>query len=453
MIRWRSLASVLALCVLASGCAAAIASRTYTPASAQDGIVYRLPETQLVITATYELRSCSAAEIRLVGLSLGSRLAPSDDPADAFVIDPEALHTPLGSVGPARVELRNHMLASVGITTTSDVGALISLAAKTVSILRPGMAVGGAAANDGHCTEAAVTALTRMETAKSTVETLERHLATADAQFRTAPSEDLERLVTRLDAQLAAARAAQTQIRDGQLRRTVQFICTPEVIRTPPPSGEVRPNPAIALACNGRTSPAQASAASLALRPDRSTFAVWLLPTAPNATTALTDAFWEMTAISVQLRATPAPSSGFAALPASGRWSDGVYYRRPVSGSVAVTPSHPNASTLAIDPTPVSLPQLGQLAFLQMRGARIGGRSIAVAFDETGAIRTYEYTSSGAAREVMTAVADSAGQLETDELSDLQREIDLLNRRRELIEAQENLDEALSDDPPTEPTP
>src|SRR5262245_5815536 len=131
-------ASAFALCVVVSGCAATIASHSYDPSVAQDGIVYRLPVTELVVTATYEVQSWApTVNARLAALTLASRLAPSSEDNDAYVIDPEALHTALGSVGPARVELRNGMLASVGITTTSDVGALISLAAKTIAITRP----------------------------------------------------------------------------------------------------------------------------------------------------------------------------------------------------------------------------------------------------------------------------------------------------------------------------
>jgi hypothetical protein len=99
-----------------------------------------------------------------------------------------------------------------------------------------------------------------------------------------------------------------------------------------------------------------------------------------------------------------------------------------------ISPAHTNASILAINSTTASLP----LAFLEMCGAT-------VAFAEPGSIKTHEYTSSGAARGVMKALAENAGHLETDELIDLEREI-------ELLKCKERLDEAFSGAPSIQPT-
>lgn len=418
-----------------SGCAAAIASRSYDPNVAQDGIVYRLPATEVVVAATYELQECTPAlKIGLVGVTLASRLTPSTDDADAFVIDPEALHTPLGSVGPARVELRNGMLASVGITTTSDVGALIGLAAKTASLVGSGTRTTVVA---NECSPRAIAARAAYTEAKNEQKRLEDALEAADARFRTHPSENLQRLVTRLDAQIAAAQAGVRTIRDTQIRRTVQFVCTPVINRSATPLR-------IGLQCTGAAptwgqGPHAAEAAEAALAPSSANFRAW---TTSEVTPERYQSLMSDVTVSLALIAAPAPNGGFAQRPTARTRRDGVFYRRPASGYLAIIPTNAAAASLAIDPTPVSLPQFGQLSFLEMRGASVGGRSIAVAFDETGAIKTYEYTSTGAAREIMTATAEAAQTLHHDEATDLQHQIDVLTRRRQLIEAQAALDAA-----------
>ena len=76
-----------------------------------------------------------------------------------------------------------------------------------------------------------------------------------------------------------------------------------------------------------------------------------------------------------------------------------------------------------------------------MKNGAFENRGFALAFDNSGQLTSYEATSTAAAREAL-ATAAALPQIADAEKAQLQREIDLLTKKKELLAARKALDEA-----------
>ncbi len=415
MIRLSIRASAcIALAGFLGGCAASISSAAFEPNDSAKAIVYRLPAREISVLATYELQDCSPFAARLVGLSATTRLVPSADVSDAFSIDPKMMRTMFGSVNPAKLDLSNGIISSAGIKSTSDVASILSLGMKTAATL--GVFSSAPSADPNTCTTAANEAMLLYREASAELKRITSEAELAEEIFRKSPTADNQRLVSRWDVALETAAADRRDIRDRSLRRQLDFRVRP----TDPDCASKRGTPELCTF-------------TAILAPSLSDFRNWITPESSS------DGLAKL-AINVSAQA---PASLERDTPLPQRPLPGIFYRNPTDGNLSVTPIDPAWSLLAIDVGQMSFPQFGSRAFVEMSGGRVGGRSVSVSFDESGRLKTYESTTQGAFKELVQSASDAAPNFKKDEIEDLQRQIDLATKKRELIEARKKLENVL----------
>ncbi len=125
------------------------------------------------------------------------------------------------------------------------------------------------------------------------------------------------------------------------------------------------------------------------------------------------------------------PSSGFR----------GIYYRIPATASVKVT--HEASKTEKYFPE-LELLQLGKRAALRIENGPFKSRTVEITFDDFGRLKSFELTSTAVAREVLQTVTEVETEVQSAREKVLQDRLNLLQKQKELIEAEEALREVKS---------
>lgn len=203
--------ALLAAAVCA-GCSSSISSRPYT-GDAIEGILYKLPAREFIVTATYDLKSCIPAGVALTDLAIASRLVPSVSSEDWFEVDPSDMASWFNSVDPAEIGLSGGMLTKVGLTARSEARAITEQLAKAT--LEVAQATAGVASLFSQqdevpkCRESVSGELTRFNALKNEADgKIAQHQAFMDMateRFKKSPTEDNERLVQWARQQIASA--------------------------------------------------------------------------------------------------------------------------------------------------------------------------------------------------------------------------------------------------------
>lgn len=430
--------------VLLGGCAASIQTALYDPQTASDRIVYRLPERQYAVTVVYELVECDAEPtVRVESATIDSTLAPTESTDYWFTIDPRAFDRFLSSVDPATIELDRGMLTTVGLKTTGALQESIGVVKELASM---------ALAETGSkvtCTEEARKALRTVAGLEAALKpsdgassspppTLADELAIARAAFMAAPTQDNARRLDRLAAEASAVAAKISAVRDQQLRLSWTF-------RLAPASSAVRveatvPHAALAQWFDGMSGEAAAGHAGDAKNAEAAP---------PKPDFALLDGSFKVSLVAT-LASTPPVS---AAKPTKDSPFDGLYYRRPALADVIVA-----VAGKSIVRQGESLPQFGALQRVEMRGTVLGTRNVSVSFDAHGDLKKYEFTSKGMAAALAGTIKDARSAVATPpaptELQQLTADVELLKKKKELIELKRALEALEATAPvPTTTTP
>jgi len=413
---------VLVIAAMAGGCAASITSTPFVNSTVNDGVVYKLPVREFAVDVVYELVKCEPSiEIEVVDLVVSSSLVPSEDVDDWYEIDVTTLNQIFSSVDPATIELNNGMLTTVGLKTTGAAAQVITLAKEVLEGLALDFQL------EQQCTEGAKTALTAGNK-KATVVT--ERIAAADEAERAMlanATQDAERKVKVARERAAEATNQFVRFRDSMLRKKIVY--------------RLRPG----TAYNCAWVPSQSN--------DLDAFCDWPVgqevgdwfagvgPLGGELPQELKNV------LRAAMRVDPVQLSEQTKGSAPAERFAGVYYRRPVSAVVVIqVPTGKAGRVFRVVDATQSIPQLGSLHRIELKGTALGSRNVSVSFDESGQIKKYEMTSKGIA-EAMTAATKEvesvfAKPAKPSELEALTAEVALLTKKKELIDAKAALEAA-----------
>jgi len=398
--------------VLATGCAASIASRPYKGGTV-DGIVYKLPVREYTVAVTYELRACNTLDVIATDIAVGSALVPSQDESEWFVIDPNELKKLGSSVDPATIELNGGMLSIIGINSTGSATQIVDLAKTAIKMFHLD-------ATGSVCTKGAESAIADRVKADELIKVRRGEVAAAEEQMLGTPTQDNERRVKLARERLAEAQSGLAKHRDTLLKKTVRY-------RFMPPS---------AAACGDSQNCQDTSQC-----PKREELLDWF-----------NNPDFAMSAFKVVLKVQGIDRGTRKAVsaPASGEFYSGIFYRRPAYATVTIEVANGPANTAyRVMDARQAIPQLGILQRVEMKGTAFGSRNVSVTFDENGEIKKYVFTSKGMA-EALTASLKGVGEAiegepDKTELEKLTEEVALLKKKKELIDAKAELEAATED--------
>lgn len=396
---------------LCASCAS-ITSVPYAERGSVDGILYKLPMAEITAATTWRLTQCTPSPIlTLESFEVSQRLVPDRDPSAWFVIDPSQMQDLTTSVDPARIELKDEMLAKVTFKAKSELREVV----KTGVGLAARLATGGFAAlgrdkplacHPDVAAELAAADSSEHARLKHALEATQKQLSDVEKRFLVEPSENLKLVLDRLDARVIGLAARLKGFSDERFTISVQTIGAPQVL-------------------NG-------SNRRVFLDSDLASFTAWFNLTSQQAQNDLKKLIEIVADIEGQGPSTPPPQT-LTPTP-----YPGIFYRQPVSALVTVqhTPSR------RVRQFEASLPQLGSLARLELQNIAFGARGFTVEWDEKGRLKLYEATSTAAAMQAIGAAEDARAVIEGVELERLERELKEIEMRKKLIDAQEALDAA-----------
>jgi hypothetical protein len=326
-------------------------------------------------------------------------------------------------VDPATIELQKGLLTTVGLKSTGAATEALSLARAIA-----GVAALTAREDEGvSCTDAAKEALAEDKKSKQKVDEYTKKLGIADEEFFEKPSEDSERKLRILEARLKTARAERTKARDSALRKTIVYRLRPSPMTQAEREAAIKTPRAITLEAH----------------PTRYELADWFsIDVTKTLPEALTKAF-KATLTFTDLQNTGAD----AARPVKGKAFAGIYYRRPATANVVLSiAAQSGAQNYRVLNGNELIPQIGSLQRVALKGRVFGSRNLSVSLDEHGDIKKYEVTSKGMAA-AMTASLKQVEEAfakpkEPTELEALTQEVDLLTKKKELIDAKAALEAA-----------
>jgi hypothetical protein len=370
-----------------------------------DGLVYTLPATELEIAVTYELVGCAPAKLKLVDLQVTSQVI-RDPGGPRFEIDVDKLYGFSTSVNPAKFQFADGLLKSVEFKPQSELAAFLKQVVATSTQLRTNLNVAQTRLLDGlvgsaKCEPAAEENLQRLGVLSKTIAELRKAIDAQNSAFSAAPTLENEEQLGRLEARLAAVGGAATLHRNQTLLRatTAQLLVT-------------------------RT------AMTGTIDPDVTALADWFDPNEPVELKQLAQLHYEASADEDTRVAAP-----------HGQSADGVFYRLPVRADLVIT--HP-MSDRTFRSNDLELLQLGTIGFLEIKNRAFQKRGISIVFNDKGQLTSFEAVSTAVARDIAAVPTDALSERATAEMAALQREIDLLKKQKELIDAQEALDDVPS---------
>lgn len=119
----------------------------------------------------------------------------------------------------------------------------------------------------------------------------------------------------------------------------------------------------------------------------------------------------------------------------------GIYYRLPVRCDVAASNTTGDDLRTAEMKDQV-VPQLGPLSRVAIESGTWSDRSVMVGFDDFGQISSYRFTSTAVAKDLATAGAATAKQFGDAEQEGIDAELELLTKKKDLIDARKALRQA-----------
>lgn len=414
---WARLGALAALGIL-SACASVgvtstpfawrTATDSHRPRHPEELITYRLPATVVDITATYEIRRCTAfvgaldEGVALVEISAApARVRPEVDPRYWYDIDTANWSGFAVALAEAKLELSDGMLTSVNYRSEGAASNVLSAAVRVA-------ALGGSrvnAANDPDrppprtvpCSADVIAALAERARLRGLIERLDAQIASADtsaADALTAGSQTSAaaeatlarrtRLITVRDDLLKRLLA----VRDGPLRFTLTFAWTPR-------AGET------------------------ATFPDAET----AISTNREAAARFTDPRSALQFLQFGISGTPEVVADEGIVAASSPQAyRGVYYRAPVRARVTV-----RRETREIALQDISVLQFGALRAIPIRGSSFVTRSRGATWRD-GALTSVSAGANGASGPALLGLGA--------DLADTDRTIDMARDARELAELQ-----------------
>lgn len=393
-----------------TGCAS-VTSIPYSPDERIDGILYKLPATEIVGIGTWRLTNCERVQLELEALEIAHRVVPDKDHRAWFIIDPDELHDLFTSVNPASIELRDGMLGEITYKATSELREIIKTGAGLAARIASGGIVGleNVPATTPACRPEIVEALKgkggAVASATARLQAAEKDFAEVERRFLTTPNENLKLAVDHVTAKLAGARAALAAASADGLRLKAASTALP-----------TRGDPALAFSAD--------------LQPLETWFVPW----------------GEGSGADKWLRGKVALTGDIVVTDDPGGAADepvetypGIYYRVPVRGFVTVKDTA-GKQVRNLDAVPIA--QLGRTARLKMQNIPFGSRGFTVKFDPSGRLQKFDATSTSIAKEAVATAAEARAAAQSGVGAELQAEIDLLKKQEEKIKAEQALKKA-----------
>jgi hypothetical protein len=408
MNRQRSFYLLVASCAVC-GCAS-VNSKPYMSSADIDGILYKLPATEIIATSTWRVDDCTPVKLEIEDIEVSYRAVPDEDSNYWFVIDPADLAGLFSSVDPARFEFNKGMISKVSFKATSEVGPLLK---ESIGLAVKLAAKAGAAAAaprlkpSFNCTD---TAQNDFKNAKDLKTEAEKSLKEAERarddlqkRFYTKPSAALKLALDRADANVAAANKRLDNLSASWPWIKVTAIARPDRTRIPssrcPYSDENKNHcfkfEADVLPYKSRFDNLGALEASVAIFGRIDTFG-------PNGSSFIS----------------PPPGS-----------YSGLYYRQPAEVSVGIF-DEDQRITRSVQ----SMPMLhyGNLARVEMSNGFFTNSGYEITFDPAGGLTLYSMTSSSIAKDAVAAMSGAADEADAARLQAMKTQADLIEAKQKL---------------------
>jgi hypothetical protein len=303
------------------------------------------------------------------------------------------------SIDPATIEMNQGMLTKVGLKGKGTITDVVKLAATIARAAdRPPAEI--------KCTPDARDALATKVSLDTEITRLKDAIKAVEQAAPASLTEEQGRLLERLDAQLAAAKARKA--------KHVEDSLTKKVLVQYRPDGGAALKPPLPLEA----------------------FSSWF------GTTVTQEWLQANGAINFAV-GKPVTTGPDAKPPSRGFGYKGIYYRRPAVADVTASYTAGKVTTEHIL-RGERIPQLGTLARVAVEGTVIGSRGIALEFDADGDLKKYEMSSGSILADAESAgsglITAAEGDPDKTELQKLTEKVDVVKKKRELIEEQAKLD-------------
>lgn len=398
--------SFVGMCCVVFGCAS-VTSKPYQASEGVDGVLYKLPATELVATSTWQLVSCNPVRLQIEDIAVSYRIVADENIANWFVIDPDDLAGLFSSVDPARFELNNGVISKVSFKATSEVGPLIkeSIGLATRLVAQTGKSLAQERTEDFRCTDAAQmdfdTAIRSKNDAVNAIKKAKKAREELETRFYRTPSPALKLAVDRADSELAAAISRQNTLSASWPWIKINSIARPDTTRYPKPCPEASNKAAVCFVFNPDVAPY------------RSRF---------NDLTKLERA------VAVIGHMDAHPSGGSINFPSTDSYR-GLYYKLPAWKSVRISDEKEGFNRV-VERMPML--HLGQLARVELSNGLFTNSGYEIAFDPSGGIATYSMTSSSTAKDAVTAIRGAVEESDAARLQSLKMEADLLEAEQKV---------------------
>lgn len=393
--------SVMGACCALIGCAS-VTSTPYQASEGVDGILYKLPATEIIATSTWQVLKCNPVRLQIEDIEVSYRTVADENIDSWFVVDPDSLAGLFSSVDPARFELTNGMISKVSFKATSEVGPLIKesigLAAKLA--VEAGKALAQERSVDFKCTDDAQSAfdaaIQSKNAAGDAIKEAKRARDELEKRFYEKPSSALKLAVDRADSQLAEAINRKNNLSASWPWIRITSIARPDTTRDAKPCPEESNKPVLCFVFDPDVSPYKSRFTDL---------------------TKLEGAV----AVIGHMDAQDLPSVS-SILPSANGYR-GLYYKLPAWKTVRISDKK-EVCNRVVERMPMQ--HLGQLARVELSNGLFTNSGYEIAFDPSGGIATYSMTSSSIAKDAVTAIRGAVDESDAAKLQAVKMKADLI---------------------------
>ena len=398
MRRQYSTISLAGTCCALLGCAS-VTSKPYPASGGVDGVLYKLPATEIIAVSTWQIVRCNPVRLKIEDIEVSYRTVADETIDNWFMIDPDDLAGLFSSVDPARFELNNGVISKVSFKATSEVGPLIKesigLAAKLA--VSAGKSFVQEPSEDFKCTDDAQRdfdiAIQSKNNAGNAIKEAKLARDGLQKRFYEKPSPALKLAVDRADSELAAAINRQNTLSASWPWIKINSIARPDTTRN-------------ATQC------AQAQDLCFVLDPDVSPYKSRF-----DDLTKLEGAV----AVIGHMDAQDPPRIS-SSLPSADGYR-GLYYKLPAWKRVVISDKKEKINRV-VERTPML--HLGQLARVELSNGLFTNSGYEIAFDPSGGIATYSMTSSSIVKDTVTAIRGAVEESDAARLQALKMKADLI---------------------------
>lgn len=382
----------LAAAALTAGCTHNLGVTTMPATGGAEGAVYVLPFTQYTTTLTWRLVDCRPNNIR-VALKASAVAGSAPDGAQAYVIDPDSLHTAM-SIGAFKATWPDGslMLSSINVSSEDRTGAIVgNIVSGVAQVLPLTLGAPGSPAAAPACEKEAADALTEIGVLKPALEAMTDNVQVATGELaaltaRVAALGSAADAATRAQLVVKAEALTNLQLQHQTLSRrlaaALEDITTARTIRWPDASTEAR-SPVYSIP------PAALTAWFGGADPGVSAFQ------------------FELTRVGSFGRQPAVDGTLAAQTTAQGH---GIRYRTPAIGRLVIysRPSDPALERTVLTELDGPIAQLGYVNRLPVTSTSFGSTVFGAEFNAAGGLTSVGYEQKAAPLEGLTASAASA---------------------------------------------